>query len=148
MSFIKDFRAFIAKGNVVDLAVAVIIGGAFGKIVTALVDDLLMPLVGKAMPGGKRLTDVFTVLTPGKDGAISYDSLELAKAAGANIFAYGDFIQVIIDFLIIALTIFVVIRSYEKMQKKKAAIPAAPPAPTASEQLLAEIRDELRKSNV
>src|SRR5687768_7993703 len=100
MGFISDFRAFALKGSVMDLAIGVIIGAAFGRIVTALVNDILMPVIGLAS-GGAKFTDRFSVLShaPGKEGA-TYASLEEAKAAGANVLAYGDFIQSIFDFLI------------------------------------------------
>lgn len=142
MGFWKEFKDFAFKGNVIDLAVAVIIGGAFGKIVTALVADIIMPLVGKLTPNGKKFTDMFTVLTPGKDGATEYGSLEAAKAAGANVLAYGNFIQTIVDFLIIAFFIFLAIRAMSKLQKKKEEAPAGP---SSTDALLIEIRDELKK---
>ena len=111
MSFIKDFKAFAMKGSVIDLAVAVIIGGAFGKIVSAMVDDIIMPLVG-TVTGGKLFTDNFFVLKYAKAGD-HYDTLEAAKKAGANVFAYGHFIQTIFDFLIIALFIFIAIQGIQ-----------------------------------
>ena len=146
MGFISDFRAFALKGNVMDLAVGVIIGAAFGKIVTALVDDLLMPVIGLAT-GGTKFTDRFTVLKykEGTEGTV-YNSLAEAKAAGANVFAYGDFIQTVIDFLIIAFCIFIIVRLLEKARRQKEAAPAAEAAPPSStDALLIEIRDELRK---
>lgn len=146
MGLMKEFKDFAMKGNVIDLAVGVIIGGAFGKIVTALVDDLLMPLIG-LVGDGKKFTDKFMVLKPGKDGIADFKSLAEAKAAGANVFAYGDFIQTVVDFLIIAFCIFMMIRLFNSMKKKEEAAPAAPPGPTAAEQLLMEIRDELKKKS-
>lgn len=146
MGLISDFRAFALKGNVMDLAVGVIIGAAFGKIVTALVDDLLMPVIGLAT-GGTKFTDRFAVLKY-KDGAEGtvYKSLAEAKAAGANVFAYGDFIQTVLDFLIIAFCIFIIVRMLEKARRKKEAAPSAEAAPpSATDQLLVEIRDELRR---
>jgi len=146
MGLISDFRSFALKGNVMDLAVGVIIGAAFGKIVTALVDDILMPVVGLAT-GGTKFTDRFTVLKykEGAEGSV-YKSLAEAKAAGANVFAYGDFVQTVIDFLIIAFCIFIIVRLLEKARRRKEAAPAAAVAPpSATEQLLAEIRDELRR---
>lgn len=140
MGFIQDFRAFIMKGNVIDLAVAVIIGAAFGKIVTSLVDDIIMPIIGLLI-GGIDFSRQFFAL----DGN-SYESLEAAKEAGAATLTYGNFIQVVINFLIIAFSIFVVLQAYERTRKKKEAAPAAPAGPT-QEQLLMEIRDELKKKN-
>ena len=145
MSFIKDFKAFAMKGSVVDLAVGVIIGGAFGKIVTAMVDDIIMPFVGVLTGKGEMFVDKFIVLKPAKDGDV-YKSLEEAKKAGANIFAYGHFIQTIFDFLIIAFFIFLVIQLMARMKRKEeaaaaAAVAAAPPSST--DVLLTEIRDRL-----
>ena len=138
MGIISDFKAFIMKGNIIDLAVAVIIGAAFGKIVTSLVDDIIMPVVGLLL-GGVDFSRQFFAL----DGN-SYESLESAKEAGAATLTYVNFIQVIINFLIIAFSIFVILKAYERTKRKKEAAPAAPAGPT-QEQLLMEIRDELRK---
>jgi large conductance mechanosensitive channel len=146
MSFIKEFKAFAMKGSVIDLAVGVIIGGAFGKIVTAMVEDVIMPIVGVFTGKGEMFGDKFMVLKAAKDGEV-YASLSEAKKAGANVFAYGHFIQTIVDFLIIAFFIFLVIRMMAKMSKKEEAkiVAAPPPPPSATEVLLAEIRDELKK---
>ena len=138
MGIISDFKAFIMKGNIIDLAVAVIIGAAFGKIVTSLVDDIIMPVVGLLLGGVDFSRQLFAL-----DGN-SYESLEAAKEAGAATLTYGNFIQVIINFLIIAFSIFVILKAYERTKRKKEAAPAAPAGPT-QEQLLMEIRDELRK---
>jgi large conductance mechanosensitive channel len=142
MGFFKEFKAFAMKGNVMDLAVGVIIGAAFGKIVTALVDDLLMPLIG-LMGDGSKFTDKFYVLTPSKEGVSEFKSLAEAKAAGANVFAYGDFIQTVVDFFIIAFCIFIIIKFMNSMKKKEEA--AAPAGPSSTDKLLMEIRDELKK---
>lgn len=144
MGFFKEFKAFAMKGNVMDLAVGVIIGAAFGKIVTALVDDLLMPLVSMAT-GGEKFTDKLWVLKAGTDGATQYNTLVEAKAASAVVFAYGDFIQTVVDFLIIAFCIFIIIKMMNNMKKKEEAA-APPPGPSSTDQLLMEIRDELKKS--
>jgi large conductance mechanosensitive channel len=142
MGFFKEFKAFALKGNVMDLAVGVIIGAAFGKIVTALVDDLLMPLIG-LMGDGKKFTDKFIVLKPAENGTAEFKSLAEAKAAGANVFAYGDFIQTVVDFFIIAFCIFLIIKVMNSMKRKEEA--AAPAGPSSTDQLLIEIRDELKK---
>lgn len=143
MSLWKEFKAFAMKGNVLDLAVAVIIGGAFGKIVSALVDDIIMPLVGM-LTGGGKFTDNFAVLKQGsKPGP--YETLAQAKAAGANVLAYGNFLQTVVDFLIIAFSIFIALRFYNKLKDKDEAEKAPPPGPTTTEKLLMEIRDELKK---
>jgi len=141
MGFISDFKTFIMKGNIIDLAVAVIIGAAFGKIVTSLVDDIIMPVVGLLM-GGIDFSRQFFAL----DGE-SYERLEAAKEAGAATLTYGNVIQVIINSLIIAFSIFVILKAYERTKRKKEEAPAAPAGPT-QEQLLMEIRDELRKKNL
>lgn len=143
MGFVSDFKAFALKGNVLDLAVGVVIGGAFGKIVTAVVDDIIMPLVG-VVTGGQKFDDKFVVLAPAKDGTATFASLDAAKKAGANVLAYGHLIQSIVDFLIIALCIFMVIRSIARLYKKKEA-EALAVGPTPTEALLTDIRDELRK---
>lgn len=121
-----------------DMAVGVIIGGAFGKIVTSLVEDIIMPLVGVAT-GGVDFTNLFINLGEG-----TYKTLAEAKEAGAAVFAYGAFIQNILDFIIIALCIFFMIKGINKLKKKKEEEPAAPPAPSAEETLLTEIRDLLK----
>ena len=138
MGFIKEFKEFAVKGNVMDMAVGVIIGGAFGKIVTSLVSDVLMPVIGK-MTGGISFTDMFVNLGEG-----SYKTLAEAQEAGAAVLAYGQFIQNIIDFIIIAFCIFLMIKGMNKLKKEKPEEPAAPAGPT-QEELLAEIRDLLKK---
>jgi large conductance mechanosensitive channel len=139
MGFIKEFKEFAMKGNVVDLAVGVIIGGAFGKIVSSMVNDIIMPPVSLIL-GDKGFTELFYAL----DGK-KYESMAAATAAGAPVFAYGNFIQTVIDFAILAFIIFLMIKGINKMKKKEAEAPAAAPEPTESEKLLAEIRDLLRK---
>lgn len=147
MGFMKDFKAFAMKGSVVDLAVGVVIGGAFGKIVKAFVADIIMPLVGLLTGKGQAFTDKFIVLSAGKEGEV-YTTLAEAQKAGANVLAYGDLIQTIVDFLIIALSIFMVVSYMAKMKKKEeAAPPPAPPEPSSTDKLLMEIRDELKKNS-
>ena len=140
MGFVKEFKEFAMKGNVMDMAVGVIIGGAFGKIVTSLVNDVLMPLISKCT-GGVDFTNLFVNLSDD----VKYSTLKAAQEAGASVFAYGQFIQNIIDFLIIALCIFFMIKGMNKLSKKKEEEPApeAPAGPT-QEELLAEIRDLLK----
>ena len=139
-NFVQEFKDFAMRGNVMDMAVGVIIGGAFGKIVSSLVDDVLMPLISK-MTGGVSFTDLFVTLGEG-----NYNTLAEAKEAGTAVLAYGQFIQNIIDFLIIALCIFLMIKGMNKLNKKKEepAEPEAPAGPT-QEELLTEIRDLLAK---
>ena len=140
MGFVKEFKEFAMKGNVMDMAVGVIIGGAFGKIVTSLVNDILMPIISMAT-GGIDFTNLFVNLS---DDA-KYDTLAAAQEAGASVFAYGQFIQNIIDFIIIAFCIFLMIKGMNKLNRKKEEPeqPAEPAVPT-QEELLAEIRDLLK----
>ena len=144
MAFLKDFKSFALKGNVMDLAVGVIIGAAFGKIVTAVVSDLLMPVIGYLTPSGTKFNDLFIVLKPGKSAQASYPTLAAAAADSATVFAYGDFLQTILDFLIVAFCIFIIVKGFERMKHKETTA-APPPGPTPTEALLAEIRDELKK---
>ena len=126
------------KGNVMDMAVGVIIGGAFGKIVTSLVSDMLMPIISLCT-GGIDFTNLFVNLSDD----VKYKTLAEAQEAGASVFAYGTFIQNIIDFIIIAFCIFLMIKAMNKMKKKEEPVPEAPKGPT-QEELLAEIRDLLK----
>ncbi len=142
MSMIKEFKEFAMKGNVVDLAVGVIIGAAFGKIVTSVVNDILMPPIGKMM-GGVNFSDLFISLDAAKTQGIT--TLAKAKEAGAAVIAYGSFLNTVIDFTIVAFCIFMVIKVMNSMKKKPApAAPAGPPEPTKEEKLLTEIRDVLK----
>ena len=118
------FKVFISRGNVLDLAVAVIIGGAFGAIVNSLVNDIIMPLVGVIIGG--------------------LDFTGLSITVGSSTILYGNFIQAVINFLIIAFSIFLVVKAANKFQRKQEAVPAPPPPPTKEETLLAEIRDLLK----
>lgn len=139
MGFFKDFKASLMRGDVLSLATAVVIGGAFGKIVGSAVDDVIMPVVG-LITGGIDFTQKFITL----DGN-SYDNLMAAKTAGAAVITYGNLVQATINFVIISLFIFIVLRAAEKAKKKQEAAPAAPPAPSNQEVLLGEIRDLLKK---
>ena len=121
MGMLKEFKEFALKGNVMDLAVGVIIGAAFGKIVTSIVEDLVMPVVNRLIPGGNWQT-------------ISFHGLKVGHFAGT-----------VVDFIIVALAIFMIVKGLNSMQKEEAAAPAAPVEPTASEKLLMEIRDALKK---
>lgn len=136
---LKEFKEFALKGNVVDLAVAVIIGAAFGKIVSSLVADVIMPVVGLAT-GDVSLVDKFYSF----DGK-AYASLDEARKAGANVIAYGSFIQSVFDFIIIAFCIFILIKILNNLRKKEAEVIAAPPAPSTTDKLLMEIRDAIQK---
>ena len=138
MGFISEFKEFAMKGNVMDMAVGVIIGGAFGKIVSSLVNDILMPLIGK-ITGGVSFVDLFVNLSGG-----TAKTLAEAKEAGDAVFAYGQFIQNVFDFIIIAFCIFLMIKAMNKLNKKKEEEPAPAPEPPAEEKLLTEIRDLLK----
>ncbi|MDD4886512.1 MAG: large conductance mechanosensitive channel protein MscL [Thiomonas sp.] len=140
MSLMQDFKAFAVKGNVIDLAVAVIIGGAFGKIVESLVNDVIMPIVG-ALIGKLDFSNLFVVLGKVPDGtALTLDAL---KKAGVPVLAYGSFITVAVNFIILAFIIFMMVRMISKL---KHAEPPTPPAPTPEDTvLLREIRDALKK---
>ena len=144
MSFVKDFKEFAVKGNAIDLAVGVIIGGAFGKIVTSVINDLIMPIIG-ALIGKPDFTSLYIVLKEGAEPVAQGATLEAAQATGASVFAYGNFITVAIDFILLALIVFWMVRGIMKMKKKEEEAPAAPPAPSNEEVLLAEIRDLLKK---
>ncbi|MBO5272601.1 MAG: large-conductance mechanosensitive channel protein MscL [Muribaculaceae bacterium] len=135
--FITEFKEFAVKGNVIDMAVGVIIGGAFGKIVTSLVNDVIMPVIGK-ITGGISFTDLKYELT----AAVIENGEEVTPAVSLN---YGQFIQNVVDFLIIAFCIFLMIKGIMKLKKKKEEEPAAPPAPSKEEVLLTEIRDLLKE---
>ena len=139
MSFIKDFKAFALKGNVVDMAVGVIIGGAFGKIVTSIVNNIIMPPIG-VLTGGMDFTDLKLVL---KDAVKEGDQV-VSEAVTLN---YGQFIQDVVDFLVIAFCIFLMVKGIAALSRKKEEKPAEPapaPEPSAEEKLLTEIRDLLK----
>ncbi len=142
MSFASEFKEFALKGNVVDLAVGVIIGAAFGKIVDSIVKDLIMPVIGKII-GGLNFSGYFIMLSnPPADytGPMTYDAL---TKAGVPLFAYGNFITVAINFVILAFIIFIMVRQINRLKREA---PPAPPAPPAEDVLLLrEIRDALKK---
>ena len=138
---IKEFKEFIARGNVIDMAVGIIIGAAFTAIVTSLVSDLINPIIG-LITGGTDFSSLYFVISgTAPEGA----SLKVARDAGANVFAYGAFLSAVINFLIIAFVLFLVVKAMNQMKKKEAA-PVVPPAPPADVVLLTEIRDLLKKS--
>jgi len=137
---LKEFMAFLKRGNVLDLAVAVIIGGAFGKIVTSLVNDIIMPLIG-LVTGGISFADLFIDLSGGEAAGMS---LAQAQEAGLATLNYGLFINNILDFVIIALVIFMLVRTVNNLKKQEAAAPPVPVVPSNEEILLTEIRDLLK----
>ena len=132
MKMLDEFKAFAIKGNMIDMAVGIVIGGAFGKIVSSIVNDILMPPIGLLL-GGVNFTDLKVVMKA---------ATETVPAVTWN---YGSFIQALVDFLIIAFAIFMLIKGINSMRKKEEAAPAPPPAPTKEETLLTEIRDLLKK---
>jgi large conductance mechanosensitive channel len=136
---LKEFREFAMRGNVVDLAVGFILGGAFSTIVRSLVNDILMPPLGLAL-GGVDFTNLFIAL-----GDVQYESLAAAQEAGAATINYGLFINNVIAFVILAFALFLIIKAMNSMKKKQEEAPAAPPAPSNEEVLLTEIRDLLAK---
>ena len=142
MSMMSEFREFAVKGSVIDLAVGVIIGGAFGKIVDSLVKDLIMPIVGRIF-GGLDFSNWFLMLgnpPPGYNGPMTYEAL---TKAGVPLFAYGNFITVAINFVILAFIIFLMVRQINRL--KRAEPPKAPPAPPEEVMLLREIRDSVKR---
>ncbi|GAP35301.1 large conductance mechanosensitive channel protein MscL [Piscinibacter sakaiensis] len=145
MSFASEFKEFAVKGNVVDLAVGVIIGAAFGKIVDSVVKDLIMPIVGRLF-GGLDFSNYFVMLAsppPGYTGPMTYDAL---TKAGVPLFAYGNFLTVSINFVILAFIIFMMVKQINRLKRDAPPEPPAPPAPTPEDVvLLREIRDALRK---
>lgn len=133
---LSEFKAFAMRGNVLDMAVGIILGAAFGKVVTTFVKDVMMPPIGKAM-GGVDFGQMYYNLSD-----TSYESLAAAQEAGAPVVLYGAWINTIIDFIIVAFILFLIIRQMNKLKKKEEAAPAAPPK---NEVLLEEIRDLLKK---
>lgn len=138
VTMLKEFKDFINRGNVMDMAIGLIIGAAFTAIVKSMVDDLINPFIGLFM-GGVDFTNLFVVLGEGE-----YASLVEAREAGAAVFAYGSFIMAVINFLIIAFVVFMLVRSINKMKKAEEEAPAEPAGPTELD-ILAEIRDALKK---
>jgi len=132
MSMMSEFKSFAMRGNVMDMAVGIVIGGAFGKIVSSFVNDVLMPPIGMMM-GGVDFNDLAVVLK------------EASGDVAAVTLNYGSFIQTVVDFLIIAFAIFMVVKAMNNMKKKEEEAPAAPPKPSAEEVLLTEIRDALKR---
>jgi len=142
MSIVKEFKEFAMKGNVVDMAVGIIIGAAFGKIVASVVNDIIMPPIG-VLIGGVNFSDLSLTI---KDAAVNAAGV----ATAAVTLNYGKFIQTTIDFLIVAFAIFIMVKAMNSLKKKEEAAPvapSAPPEPSKEEQLLTEIRDLLKKQN-
>ncbi|MGD8494602.1 MAG: large conductance mechanosensitive channel protein MscL [Gemmatimonadales bacterium] len=141
---LKEFKEFAAKGNVLDMAVGIVIGAAFGTIVKSFVDQVLMPPIGLAL-GRVDFSNLYVQLAPG-DPTGPYASLAAAQDAGAVVIAWGAFLNAVISFLIIAFCVFLVVKGYNRMMREdeQEETPAAPPEPPAEEKLLTEIRDLLK----
>ncbi len=139
---LKEFKNFALKGNVMDMAVGIIIGGAFGTIVQSLVTDVIMPVAGLFL-GNTNFSDQFLVLRAG-DAAGPYATVEAAKEAGAITMNYGLFVDAVIAFLIVAWAVFMLVRGFNKMKKEEKQAPKAPEAPPREQVLLEEIRDLLK----
>ena len=139
----NEFKQFAMRGNVVDLAIGVIIGGAFGAIVTSFVGDIMMPIIG-VLTGGVDFSNMYVLLKAGGEPG-PYASLDAARKAGAVVVAYGALINTAVNFLIVATALFIVVKGMNAAKKQEAAAPAAPSAPTAEVVLLKEIRDLLAK---
>lgn len=139
---LKEFKEFAVKGNMLDMAVGIIVGAAFGTVVQSLVNDVLMPPIGMLL-GGVDFSNLFLTM---REGSLAgpYATLAAAREAGAVTVNYGLFANAIISFLIVAFAVFMVVRSFNKMKKQEAAAPAAPPPPSAEVKLLGEIRDLLK----
>ena len=142
MSIVQEFKEFAIKGNMMDLAIGVIIGGAFGKIIDSLVKDIIMPLISVITGGGVDFTQKFFVLGSNPDNLQSLDALQ---KAGVNVLTYGNFLTIFLNFLILAWVVFLLVKVMNKMRRKQEEAPPAP-APTPEDiALLREIRDELKK---
>jgi large conductance mechanosensitive channel len=143
MKIIQEFKAFAMRGNVVDLAIAVIIGGAFGKIVNSVIEDLIMPLIGKVV-GNVDFSNLYLPLSD-KIQKVNDQLPALADAKKIGpVFAYGNFITILINFIILAFCIFLMVKGMNALKRKEEAKPTLPPEPTAQEKLLTEIRDLLK----
>ena len=142
MSIVQEFREFAVKGNMIDLAVGVIIGGAFGKIVDSLVKDIIMPLITVVTGGGVDFTQKFFVLGDNPNNLQSLD--ELTKA-GVNVLTYGNFLTILINFIILAWVVFLMVKMINRMRRKQEEAAPAPAATPEDIELLREIRDELKK---
>lgn len=144
MSMVKEFKEFALKGNLVDMAIAFVMGASFGKVVSAFIDGMVMPAVGM-LTGGVDFNDKKLILKEAMAEIKDVSGAVITKAAPEVVIKYGTFITVAIEFLIIAFVVFLIIKAMNNMKKKEAAAPAAPPAPPREEVLLTEIRDLLKK---
>lgn len=144
MGMVKEFKEFAVKGNVVDMAVGIIIGGAFGTIVKSLVSDVIMPPIGLAL-GGVDFSDLFVTLKDGANAAGPYATLVDAQTAGAVTINYGMFVNNVISFVIVAFAVFMLVKSINKLKREEPPAPPPPAEPPEDIKLLREIRDSLKK---
>jgi large conductance mechanosensitive channel len=142
MSIVSEFKEFAVKGNAMDLAVGVIIGAAFGKIVDSIVKDLIMPIIG-AVFGGFDFSNLFITLGSVPEGTVM--TLDGLRAANVPVFAYGSFLTILLNFIILAFIVFMLVKQINRLKKETPAAPAAPAAPPEDIVLLREIRDSLKK---
>ena len=142
MSIVQEFKEFAVKGNVMDLAVGVIIGGAFGKIIDSMVKDILMPVISWILGGDVDYSNWFFILG---DNPNDITNLAAAQEAGLNVFAYGDFLTILINFLLLAWVVFLLVKVMNKLRRKQEEEPTAPEVTPEDIALLREIRDELKK---
>ncbi len=144
MGMLKEFKEFAMKGNLVDIAVAFVMGAAFGKIVSSFVDGIVMPLVGM-LTGGVDFTEKVYVLKQGAEAVMDPTGVVVTPAVAEVSIKYGAFLTNVFDFIVVAFVVFMIIKAINSSKKKEAAAPAPPPAPSSTDKLLAEIRDALRK---
>jgi large conductance mechanosensitive channel len=144
MGFIKEFKDFAMRGNLIDFAVGVVVGGAFGKVTTSFVDGMVMPVVGKII-GGANFSDLKFKIQDGTKESMDATGKIISEAVPEVHIKYGEFLTTVLDFIVVAFVMFLVIKTMNNLKKKEAEAPAAPPDPTKEEVLLGEIRDLLKK---
>lgn len=144
MGFLKEFKEFAVKGNLIDFAIGVVVGGAFGKVTTSFVDGMVMPLVGKII-GGQDFSELKYRIQDGTKPVLDAAGNIITREVPEVYIKYGEFISTLIDFIVVAFAMFLVIKAMNRLKSQEAETPAAPPAPTPDQQLLTEIRDLLKK---
>lgn len=144
MGFIKEFKDFAMRGNLIDFAVGVVVGGAFGKVTSSFVDGMIMPIVGKLI-GGQDFSDLKYKIQEGTKAVMDASGNIVNKEVPEVYIKYGEFITTLIDFTAVAFAMFLVVKAMNRIKQKEAEAPAAPPAPTKEQELLSEIRDLLKK---
>lgn len=145
MSIVQEFKEFAVKGNMMDLAIGVIIGGAFGKIVDSLVKDIFMPFISWIIGGDVDFSQWFIVLGDNPNNLTAMADLE---KAGVNLLTYGNFITILINFLLLAIVVFMMVKGINRLRRQEEAAPAVPPADPEDIKLLREIRDQLKNKNI